>query len=220
MNEKIQLVLVFALPVLFAIALHEAAHAFAAKYFGDNTAFQQGRLTLNPMSHIDIVGTIIVPVILFLNFGIGFGYAKPVPVNFGNLRNPKRDMAWVALAGPAANFLMAFLWSLFSIGLYFFGIEEPFFQKMAKAGIAVNLAMFAFNLFPVPPLDGGRIAISLLPHQYAFKYAKLEPYGIFIVLGLAMLPFVNFWGIWMAPVMNAAGLILQMLSTPFLILVK
>lgn len=218
MNQQIQLVAVFALPVLFAIALHEAAHAYAAKYFGDNTAYQQGRMTLNPFNHIDLVGTIIIPVVLFMSFGIGFGYAKPVPVNFGNLRHPKRDMAWVALAGPAANFLMALLWILFSVALSFAGVMEPFFLKMAGAGVAVNIAMFAFNLLPVPPLDGGRIVVSLLPHQYAFKYAKLEPYGFFIVMGLAMLPVLNFWGIWMRPVMNGTEAILELLVTPFVLL--
>jgi Zn-dependent protease len=220
MNEQIQLIAVFALPVLFAIALHEAAHAYAAKYFGDNTAYQQGRMTLNPISHIDLVGTIIVPIVLFMSVGVGFGYAKPVPVNFGNLRNPKRDMAWVALAGPAANFVMALIWMLFALGLTLAGITEPFFPKMATAGVAVNLAMFAFNLLPVPPLDGGRITMSFLPHQYAYKYSKIEPYGFFIVLGLAMFPLFNFWGLWMQPVMNGTATLIQLLLTPLIMLLS
>ncbi len=218
MDEQIKKILIYALPILFAIALHEAAHAYAAKYFGDKTAYQQGRMTLNPLSHIDLFGTILIPILLFLQFGVGIGYAKPVPVNFGNLRHPKRDMAWVALAGPAANFVMAVLWGLFGIALFVFSANESFFIEMVKAGVKVNLAILAFNLLPIPPLDGGRIVVSLLPHQYAYKYSKLEPYGFFIVLGLAMLPIFNFWGIWMQPVMGVAEVIVQWVLTPFLVL--
>ncbi|WP_394778555.1 site-2 protease family protein [Undibacterium sp.] len=214
MDELIQAVAAYALPIIFAITLHEAAHAFAAKYFGDLTAYQQGRMTLNPMSHIDIVGTIIIPIILFLSLGVGFGYAKPVPVKFGNLRHPKRDMAWVALAGPAANLFMALLWLILLQVLPALGVNELFLIKMAHGGVVINLAMFAFNLFPIPPLDGGRIAVSLLPYKYAFKFAQIEPYGFFIVMGLAMLPIFDFWGFWMSPVMKMAESLLSVLVIP------
>ncbi|MES2070881.1 MAG: site-2 protease family protein [Pseudomonadota bacterium] len=213
MNELIQTIAVYALPVIFAITLHEAAHAFAAKYFGDTTAYQQGRMTLNPISHIDPMGTIVIPVVLYLATGGNFlfGYAKPVPVNFSNLRKPKRDMAWVALAGPGANFIMAFLWIVFSLILRMLGVQEDFFMRMAQAGLLTNLVMLAFNLFPIPPLDGGRILISLLPYKYAYKFAQLEPYGFFIVMGLVMLHVLEFW---MYPVMGVAHVLLKLLATP------
>ena len=213
MNELIQTVAVYALPVIFAITLHEAAHAFAAKYFGDTTAYQQGRMTLNPISHIDPMGTIVIPVVLYLATGGNFlfGYAKPVPVNFGNLRKPKRDMAWVALAGPGANFIMAFLWIVFGVTLRAAGVEEDFFMRMAQAGVLTNLVMLAFNLFPIPPLDGGRILISLLPYKYAYKFAQIEPYGFFIVMGLVMIHALQFW---MYPVMGIANVLLNLLAYP------
>ncbi|GGC90413.1 site-2 protease family protein [Undibacterium terreum] len=219
MNELIQTVAVYALPVIFAITLHEAAHAFAAKYFGDLTAFQQGRMTLNPISHIDPMGTIVIPVVLYLATGGNFlfGYAKPVPVNFGNLRKPKRDMAWVALAGPGANFIMAFLWLVFGVILRAAGVEEAFFMRMAQAGILTNLVMLAFNLFPIPPLDGGRILISLLPYKYAYKFAQIEPYGFFIVMGLVMIHALQFW---MYPVITVANLLLNLLVTPLTLILS
>lgn len=214
MNELIQTVAVYALPVIFAITLHEAAHAFAAKYFGDMTAYSQGRVSLNPLLHIDPFGTIVIPAVLYLATGGAFlfGYAKPVPVNFSNLRHPKRDMAWVSLAGPAANFLMAFLWLFFALSLSSMGVDEDFFLRMARAGVLTNLVMFAFNLFPIPPLDGGRILVSLLPYKMAHKFAQIEPYGFFIVMGLVMLHVLQFW---MAPVMLVSNLLLQLLISPF-----
>jgi len=187
MNDLIQTVAVYALPVLFAITLHEAAHAYAAKYFGDSTAYMQGRMSLNPIKHIDPFGTVLIPILLYFSTGGAFlfGYAKPVPINFGQLRKPKRDMAWVALAGPAANLFMALLWLvLYQLSFQFSGPEE-FLALMAKAGVLVNLALFAFNLFPIPPLDGGRILTSLLPHKYAYQFAKIEPYGFFYCAGTA-----------------------------------
>jgi len=213
MNEIIQTIAVYALPVIFAITLHEAAHAYAAKYFGDATAYMQGRMSMNPIKHIDPFGTLIIPVLLYVatSGAFLFGYAKPVPVEWGNLRKPKRDMAWVALAGPAANFVMAFLWMIFAIALAVMGIHEPFFSGMARAGLLTNLVMFAFNLFPIPPLDGGRIMISLLPHRYAYKFAQIEPYGFFIVMGLVMLKVLYFW---MMPVMAVANAALQLLVSP------
>jgi Zn-dependent protease len=212
MNNMIQTFAVYALPILFAITLHEAAHAYAARYFGDNTAFMLGRMSLNPIKHIDPVGTLLIPIVLFfIGSPFLFGYAKPVPVEFRNLRNPKRNMAWVALAGPAANLVMALLWMIGVILMS--GVQEPddFFMRMAQAGILTNLVIFAFNLFPVPPLDGGRIMTSLLPMQYAAKYAQLEAYGFFIVMGLAMLGFLKYW---MAPVMMVANSALMALISP------
>ncbi|MBC3811093.1 site-2 protease family protein [Undibacterium aquatile] len=214
MNELIQTVLIYALPVIFAITLHEAAHGYAAKYFGDTTAFSQGRLSLNPLVHIDPIGTILIPVVLYFATGGSFlfGYAKPVPVNFSRLKNPKRDMAWVALAGPAANFAMAFAWMLFGAVLQAADIDEAYFNSMAKAGLLTNLVMMAFNLFPVPPLDGGRILVSLLPYKLAYKFAQIEPYGFFIVMGLVVLHVLQFW---MLPVMVLTSSFLSILLTPF-----
>lgn len=212
MTDLIQTFAVYALPIVFAITLHEAAHAYAAKYFGDNTAYSLGRMSLNPIKHIDPVGTLLIPIVLFfLQSPFLFGYAKPVPVEFGRLRNPKRDMAWVALAGPGANFVMALMWLLFSLGLLAFHVSEPYFLKMAKAGVETNLVIMAFNLFPIPPLDGGRVMTSILPNRQAYQYAKLEPYGFFIVLALAYLHILNFW---MVPVMSLVQSALQWLLKP------
>jgi Zn-dependent protease len=213
MNEIIQTIAVYALPVLFAITLHEAAHAYAAKYFGDTTAYMQGRMSLNPVKHIDPFGTLIIPVLMYVasSGAFLFGYAKPVPVEWGNLRNPKRHMAWVALAGPASNFVMALLWIIFAIGLAAADIREDFFMKMARAGVLTNLVIFALNLIPIPPLDGGRVLTSFLPNRYAYQFAKIEPYGFFIVIGLMLLNLLRFW---MVPVMLAADSALQVIVSP------
>ena len=190
MEGLIQTVTVYAIPVLLAITLHEAAHGYVARMFGDTTAFVAGRVTLNPLKHIDLIGTVVVPLAILLlaklagGAGFLFGWAKPVPVNFGRLRNPKQDMVWVAAAGPGSNLLMAIGWALFLKLQYAFGMNEVFFVEMSKAGILVNIGLMALNLLPVPPLDGGRIAVGLLPHQLAVQYARVEPYGLFIVLGL------------------------------------
>jgi Zn-dependent protease len=220
MNDLIQTVAVYALPVLFAITLHEAAHAYAAKFFGDTTAYSQGRMSLNPIKHIDPFGTILIPIILYISTSGAFlfGYAKPVPVNFGQLRKPKRDMAWVALAGPGANFAMALIWVLLAIALQLMNVQEPFFHMMAQAGVRTNLVIFAFNLFPIPPLDGGRILISVLPHKYAYKLAQVEPYGFFIVMALVMLQVINNW--WMTPVILVTGKLLQLIIWPVLALLQ
>ena len=212
MEETIRTIAVYALPVLFAITLHEAAHAYAAKYFGDNTAYSQGRMSLNPLVHIDIWGTIVIPVLMFLFTPFVFGYAKPVPVEFGRLRNPKRDMAWVALAGPFANFVMAVLWLIMGVLLVFFQVGEEFPHKMAQAGIVTNLLIMAFNLLPIPPLDGGRVVTAMLPHRAAYAFARIEPYGFFIVLALVMLKVVGYW---VAPVMALGGYLVQLAATPF-----
>ena len=189
LNDTIQTIAVYALPVVFAITLHEAAHAYAAKYFGDSTAYAQGRMSLNPLKHIDPIGTILMPILIYISsFGTFlFGYAKPVPINYGALGKPKRDMAWVALAGPAANFVMAFGWILISIFLALSEVKEDFFMQMARAGVLSNLVMFAFNLLPLPPLDGGRILYSILPNRLAYQFGRIEPYGLYILLGLLLL---------------------------------
>jgi len=212
MEETIRTIAVYALPVLFAITLHEAAHAYAAKYFGDNTAYSQGRMSLNPLVHVDIWGTIVIPIVMFLFSGFVFGYAKPVPVEFARLRNPKRDMAWVALAGPFANFIMAVLWLILGVLLVFFQVGEEFPHKVAQAGIVTNLLIMAFNLLPIPPLDGGRVVTAMLPHRAAYAFARIEPYGFFIVLALVMLKVVGYW---LTPVMALGGYLVQLAATPF-----
>lgn len=213
MNELIQTIAVYAIPVIFAITLHESAHAYVARYFGDDTAYSLGRLSLNPMKHIDPIGTLLIPVILYLatSGGFVFGYAKPVPIDFGRLRNPKSDMAWVALAGPASNFFMALGWMLGAILLMFLGLSEPFFVQMTQAGVLANLVMFALNLFPMLPLDGGRILASILPTKQSIQFSKIEPYGFFIVLGLM---FLNLFKYWLIPVMVVAQASLHLLVSP------
>ena len=198
----IQTIALYALPVVFAITVHEAAHGYAARHFGDNTAYLQGRMTLNPFKHIDPIGTIAMPLLLYFatSGAFLFGYAKPVPVNFAALRNPKRDMIWVALAGPASNFAQAILWALALVVLAGLDVREPFFIKMAQAGILVNLVMWAFNLFPLPPLDGGRILAGLLPWKQARWLDRIEPWGFFIVMGLVIAGVVG--TVWLRPLMT------------------
>ncbi len=190
MDSIIQGIAIWALPVILAITLHEAAHGYVARHFGDLTAYAQGRVSLNPMRHIDLMGTVIVPLVLFtlskLTVGTGFlfGWAKPVPVNFGNLRRPKYDMLWVAAAGPGANLFMAFLWALvMKLGLSMPDSElsKPMLL-MGEAGIEINVILMVLNLLPLPPLDGGRMAVSLLPHRMAHHFARIEPYGFMILL--------------------------------------
>lgn len=219
MNEIIQTIAVYALPVIFAITLHEAAHAYAAKYFGDTTAYLQGRMSLNPVKHIDPLGTLIIPVVLYIatSGAFLFGYAKPVPVEWGNLRKPKRDMAWVALAGPGANLVMAFLWMVFAIVLRAAQVDEVFFMRMAEAGVWINLLILAFNLFPIPPLDGGRILTGMLPHRLAYKFAQIEPYGFFIVLGLVFLKLMHYWII---PVVAIAETVVLLMVFPLNLLLN
>ena len=213
-SSLIQTVLVYALPVLFAITLHEAAHGYVARRFGDPTATVMGRVTLNPLPHIDPVGTVLMPLLLYFATAGAFlfGYARPVPVDFGRLRNPKRDMVWVALAGPASNFLQAILWTFALAALALLGVEERFFIEMCKAGVRVNLVMWAFNLFPLPPLDGGRILTGLLPLPQARWLARVEPWGFFIVLGLVVAGVVG--NLWLRPLMNLGYDILGLMLSP------
>ena len=216
----IQTVAVYALPVLFAITVHEAAHGYVARYLGDNTAYMMGRVTLNPVKHIDPLGTILMPLMLYFatSGAFLFGYAKPVPVNFGHLRRPKRDMVWVALAGPASNFIQAILWAVLFTVLVGMGVQERFFLDMAKAGVLVNLVMWAFNLFPLPPLDGGRVLVGLLPWKQAQAVSRIEPWGFFIVLGLVLLGVVGTY--WLRPLMDVGYTVLNFLLTPLAALLR
>lgn len=191
MESLIQTITVYALPVLFGITLHEASHGYVARMFGDPTAWQAGRISLNPVRHIDFIGTIVVPLVLLFSTkllggsGLLFGWAKPVPVDWSRLRRPKRDMLWVALAGPASNMVMAIIWA---VGLRILAETgagaDDFWVKMTIAGIQVNLILMALNLVPLPPLDGGRIVYSLLPNRMAWQYSKVEPYGLLILIVL------------------------------------
>ena len=197
----VQQVAVYALPVVFAITLHEAAHGYVAKHFGDTTAYMLGRVSMNPLRHIDPIGTVLIPLLTLFLGGILFGWAKPVPVNFNHLRNPKKDMLWVALAGPGANLAMALGWAVvMKLGNMMAG--NPFSLPMAlmgMAGININVVLMVLNLLPLLPLDGGRIAVSLLPNRLAYRYSLLEPYGMILlvvllfsgVLGAIMFPLIN-----------------------------
>lgn len=191
--DIIQKIAVFAIPAIFAITLHEAAHAFAARHFGDNTAYILGRMTLNPIKHIDPIWTIVVPLATLLLSGFIFGAAKPVPVNFGALRNPKRDSIWVAAAGPLANLVMILIWAIVAKVAISMPPSAPvqYLSYVGQAGILVNALLMIFNLFPLLPLDGGRIVAGLLPNNLAYQYSKIEPYGMFILIGLMLTPFFS-----------------------------
>jgi Zn-dependent protease len=215
----IQTVAIYALPVIFAITVHEAAHGYAARHFGDNTAWMLGRVTLNPAKHIDPMGTILMPLLLYFatSGAFLFGYAKPVPVRFDRLRNPKRDMVWVALAGPAANLAQALAWGVLLYVLQGAAVTEPFFLRMCQGGVLVNVVMFAFNLFPLPPLDGGRILVGLLPTKQALFVSRIEPYGFFVVMALVIAGVVS--SLWMQPVMALTYGLLEILLSPLSALV-
>ncbi len=218
-SNLIQTVAIYALPVIFAITLHEAAHGYVARHFGDKTAWMLGRVTLNPIKHIDPVGTILMPALLYFatSGAFLFGYAKPVPVNFGNLRNPKRDMVWVALAGPVSNLFQALLWGILLYVLMGAGVSERFFIEMCRAGMLVNVVMFVFNLFPLPPLDGGRVLVGLLPWRAAAAVSRIEPWGFFIVMGLVLAGVIT--TLWMRPLMGLTYDLLRILLSPLRLLV-
>ena len=197
----VQKISAYALPILFAITVHEAAHGYVARYFGDMTAHYMNRISLNPIRHIDPLGTIIFPALTLMLGGILFGWAKPVPVNFSNLNNPKKDMFWVALSGPAANFFMAIFWTILLARINLFPDDaELFMRVMCLAGIQINIVLMVLNLLPIPPLDGGRIAVSVLPYPWSSYIAGLERYGFFILifllitglLGQILMPLVMF----------------------------
>jgi len=215
MEDLIQTIAIYAIPVIFAITLHEAAHGYVARHFGDRTAFMLGRISLNPLRHIDTVGTVIVPLLILVTSkflggaGILFGWAKPVPVNFHALRHPKRDMLWVAAAGPAANLAMALAWALVLKAALVLpkGDYSLPLSLMAEAGVTVNIVLMVLNLLPILPLDGGRIAVSLLPDRLALGYARLEPFGFPILLALIFIP-PHVLGALMMPMVSASiGLI-------------
>jgi Zn-dependent protease len=215
MDVSLATIVLWAVPVVFAITLHEAAHGYVARLFGDQTAWMLGRVTANPIKHIDPVGTLLVPGTLVAIAAIThvpafiFGWAKPVPVNFGNLRNPKRDMFWVAGAGPLANFLMAIGWGLLlKASLPGGPIASGGLAEMAGAGIQINLMLIALNLLPILPLDGGRIAVSLLPRSIAASYARLEPYGFMLVI---LLLATGILSVLMRPILRIAEYILRLI---------
>jgi Zn-dependent protease len=193
MEEIIQQIAVYAIPVLFAITVHEAAHGYVARMFGDNTAYVLGRVTLNPVKHIDPLGTIVIPLGMVLLTGFMFGWAKPVPVDWGSLRRPKRDMIWVAAAGPGVNLVMAVIWALIYRTLSAAGVQESYFYLVAQAGISVNLVFMALNLLPIPPLDGGRIVSGVLPARMSIAFSRVEPYGLIILLVLMFTGALSFF---------------------------
>ena len=219
-TELIQTVLIYALPVLFAITLHEAAHGYAARLLGDPTATLMGRVTLNPMAHIDPIGTVLMPLLLYFSTGGAFlfGYAKPVPVRFDRLRQPKRDMVWVALAGPGIKLLQALVWGAALLVLASLGMNERFFLEMCRAGVLTNVVMFAFNLFPLPPLDGGRILTGLLPWRQALWLSRVEPWGFYIVLALVVTGVAS--ALWMRPIMNLTFDLIQLVLHPLTLLLR
>ena len=212
LESLIQTLAISALPVIFAITLHEAAHGYAARHFGDPTAWQLGRISLNPLRHIDPIGTIVIPIaiLLFSGGSFLFGYAKPVPVDFGRLRNPKQDMFWVAAAGPGANLFMALCWA-FLLKMAWLMPSSEFtlpLSEMSKIGIMVNCVLMVLNLLPLPPLDGGRIAVSLLPHNLAWKFAQLERQGFPILL---LLLFTGILGAVMNPLVIMSARIIELI---------
>jgi Zn-dependent protease len=192
MENVMQTIAVYAIPVLFAITVHEAAHGYVARMFGDNTAYVLGRVTLNPIKHIDPIGTVVLPLGMALFTPFIFGWAKPVPVDWNSLRRPKRDMIWVAAAGPGVNLVMAILWAILFSVLQMVGVQERFFFEVAQAGVSVNLVIMALNLLPIPPLDGGRIVAGLLPRDLSNAYSRIEPFGLFIIVGLLVTGALSF----------------------------
>jgi len=212
-DYSIQAVAINAIPLIFAITIHEAAHGYAARQLGDNTAYVLGRVSLNPAKHIDPVGTILLPLaLILLQSPFLIGYAKPVPVNFGRLRNPKMDSVWVALAGPGSNFFQALAWAALWIILQGLQLDEPFFSSMAQAGVLWNLSLLIFNLLPIPPFDGGRVLSGLLPTRQSLALDRLEKWGFFIVLGLMFTGIIS--TLWMRPLMSFFEWLILLLTSP------
>ena len=209
MELSLEAIVLWGVPVVLAITLHEAAHGYIAKLFGDRTAEMLGRVTLNPVKHVDLVGTILVPALLvLLKAPFLFGWAKPVPVNYANLRHPKRDMVAVAAAGPGSNFVQALAWALAFVAAQAGGSEG--FARMAEIGVTVNLVLMALNLLPIPPLDGGRILVGVLPDAAGRAVSRIEPFGLFIIVGLLVLRVLDDL---MLPLMRGAfAIIATMLS--------
>jgi Zn-dependent protease len=216
----VQVIAIYAIPVVLAITLHEASHGYVAMRFGDTTAYAAGRVSLNPIRHIDPIGTIALPLVLLAigkllgGGGILFGWAKPVPVNFSNLRDPKRDMLWVAAAGPLSNLAMALIWAVaLKVGISAQGNAYALpLALMGAAGVFINVIIMVLNLLPLPPLDGGRILVSLLPHRAARAVSRLEPYGFVILI---VLLFTGMLGLVLWPVINGAmSLIASVFSVP------
>lgn len=209
----IQTITVYAIPLIFAITIHETAHGYVARMCGDPTAYMLGRLTLNPIKHIDPVGTILVPGALLIMSavtgmsGIIFGWAKPVPINFRNLRNPKTDMIWVAAAGPGVNLVQAVIWAIILKILFIAGIDSDFLAQMCLAGVSCNIVLMALNLIPIPPLDGGRIVTGLLPPGMAWQYSRIEPYGMYILFALILTGTLSFF---MRPFMHLGSSIVRL----------
>jgi len=208
----VQKIIIWAIPVIFAITAHEVAHGWVALKLGDRTAQMLGRLTLNPIKHIDPIGTILIPAVLLMMGGFVFGWAKPVPVTYQNLRNPKTDMAWVALAGPMANLVMAIIWALvakvgFGLVQSDIALGEPMLL-MGVAGVLINAMLMMLNLLPLPPLDGGRILVSLLPGPLSWQVSRIEPYGFFILVGLLYLGIISML---LLPMMSSFISVLAML---------
>ena len=198
MEFSLEAVVLWGVPVVFAITLHEAAHGYIAKLFGDRTAEMLGRVTLNPVKHVDPVGTILVPGLLLLTAKLAggvpfiFGWAKPVPVNSANLRHPRRDMIWVAAAGPGSNFAQALLWAIVLVASLKGGaLASDGLSEMARIGVNVNLVLMALNMLPIPPLDGGRVLAGLLPGRAAYALSRVEPYGFFILIALLATGLLN-----------------------------
>jgi len=207
---------VFVIPVIFAVTVHEVAHGWVASQFGDQTAKSMGRLTLNPVKHIDPVGTIVVPVIMYFTSGFIFGWAKPVPVNWRNLGHPRRDMAIVAIAGPAANLLMLLFWAMLAKVIMLLGDDSNHLTQllfiMCSIGITINIVLMILNLFPVLPLDGGRILTAMLPRNLAISFSRLEPYGLIILVVLLLSGIL--WKILLPLIGGTQSLIYQLIQIP------
>jgi len=207
---------VFVIPVIFAVTVHEVAHGWVASQFGDQTARSMGRLTLNPIKHIDPVGTIVVPAIMYFTSGFIFGWAKPVPINWRNLGHPRRDMAIVAIAGPAANLLMLLFWAMSAKIIMLLGNDSNHLTQllfiMCNIGIMINIVLMILNLFPILPLDGGRVLTAMLPRNLAISFSRMEPYGLIILVVLLLSGVL--WKILLPVISGTQSLIYQLIQIP------